>query len=257
MNGVVLVTGAASGIGAATAHLAAERGYGVALLDLDGSALEEMMPELRERGAPAAACAAADVADARSLGDALETVSADLGIPTATVCCAGVDIGGSSAELPMDEFDRVLAVNLRGTFLTCRGVIRLLLEADLPGAIVCVSSISALIGVPGGTAAYSASKGGVASMVRSLAIEYADRGIRINALMPGATETPLMWANVPEGERATMRRRVCGEIPLGRLADPAEQARAALWMLSSEAAYMTGAELVLDGGIVAKAPLST
>jgi NAD(P)-dependent dehydrogenase (short-subunit alcohol dehydrogenase family) len=147
-------------------------------------------------------------------------------------------------------------VNLRGTFLTCRAVIGRLVSRGEPGALVCVSSISAFVGVPGGTAAYSASKGGVTALVRSLAVEYAPQGIRVNAIAPGATETPLMWANVRDEEMEAMRRTVCGEIPLGRLAEPSEQARAALWLLSDEASYMTGSHLVLDGGVMARSSLS-
>ena len=156
----------------------------------------------------------------------------------------------------MRVISRVLNTNLRGTFLTCRSVIRHQLEAGKPGALVCISSVLASVATPGGSAAYCASKGGVASLVRSLAVEYADRGIRINALAPGATETPLMWAPVKPEDMAQMRAQVNGEIPLGRLADPEEQGSAALWLLSDEARYVTGSELAVDGGVLARASLS-
>jgi glucose 1-dehydrogenase len=253
---VILVTGAASGIGAAAAHLAAERGYVVVALDRDDHAISSLAQKLHEGGAPDALALPVDVTDERALDGALDEATETVGLATDAVCCAGVDWGGPTHTITTESFDRLLGVNLRGTFLTCRGVIRRLVQAGQPGAIVCVSSVQAFVGVPGGTAAYAASKGGVTGMVRSLAIEYASRGIRVNAIAPGATETPLMWANVPESEMDSMRRQVCAEIPLGRLAAPAEQAAAALWLLSDEAAYMTGSHLVLDGGILARSSLS-
>ena len=253
---VIAVTGAASGIGAATARLAAERGNAVIALDRDADALATLAESLRAQGAPDAIALAADVSDEDAVERALDEAVAAVGVPTGAVCCAGVDGGGSTHEFSAASFDRLVDVNLRGTFLTCRGVIARLVERGEPGALACISSISAFVGVPGGTAAYSASKGGVTGLVRSLAVEYASRGIRINAIAPGATETPLMWANVEEGAMDSMRETVCAEIPLGRLAMPREQAAAALWTLSSEAAYMTGSHLVLDGGVLARASLS-
>jgi NAD(P)-dependent dehydrogenase (short-subunit alcohol dehydrogenase family) len=253
---VIAVTGAASGIGGATAQLAAERGHAVIAVDRDEHAMATLADALRAQGAPDAIAIAADVTDEDAVERALDEAVAAVGVPTGAVCCAGVDGGGVTHEFSTASFDRLVDVNLRGTFLTCRGVIARLVDSGETGAIVCVSSISAFVGVPGGTAAYSASKGGVTGLVRSLAVEYAPRGIRINAIAPGATETPLMWANVEEGEMDSMRETVCAEIPLGRLAMPREQAAAALWALSDEAAYMTGSHLVLDGGVLARASLS-
>jgi glucose 1-dehydrogenase len=253
---VLLVTGAASGIGAAVAHLGAQRGYVVVALDRDRDAIPSLAQKLRDDGAPDALAFAVDVTDEREVDGALEEATERVGLATAAVCCAGVDRGGPTHTITTESFDWLLGVNLRGTFITCREVIKRLVGAGQSGAIVCVSSISGFVGVPGGTAAYSASKGGVTGLVRSLAVEYASQGIRVNAIAPGATETPLMWANVPDGEIDSMRQQVCSEIPLGRLATPAEQAAAALWILSDEAAYMTGSHLVLDGGILARSSLS-
>lgn len=253
---VILVTGAASGIGGATAALAAQRGHTVIAIDRDAEAMAPLADALRGAGAPDAIALAADVSDEAGLQSALDHAVAEVGVPTGAACCAGVDGGGVTHRFPLERFDRLIAVNLRGTFVTCRAVIDRLVKRNEPGAVVCVSSISAFVGVPGGTAAYSASKGGVTGLVRSLAVEYASRGIRINALAPGATETPLMWANVEKSEMETIRAIVCDEIPLGRLAQPREQAGAALWMLSDEASYMTGAHLVLDGGVLARSSLS-
>jgi NAD(P)-dependent dehydrogenase (short-subunit alcohol dehydrogenase family) len=124
------------------------------------------------------------------------------------------------------------------------------------GSIVCVSSPFALTAPEAGASAYSASKAGISALVRSLAVDYGRHGIRVNAILPGPTETELMWANVPESERARVRRTIESEVPLGRLADPKEPARAAMWLLSDNASYVTGSQLACDGGVLAKASVS-
>lgn len=254
-GGLVVVTGAASGIGAATARLACERDHAVALLDRDGAAVEASAQALRDTGAKVIGVAC-DVTDERAVDDAFARASAELGPLRGVVASAGIDRGGALHELDASVWDEVIAVNLRGTFLTCRAALRLLLEQGAGGSIVCVSSPLAIVAAPGGIGAYGASKGGVGALVRSLAVDYGAHGIRVNAILPGPTETSLMWANVPadqvERTRATVRR----EVPLGRLADPEEPARAALWLLSDEAAYVTGAQLACDGGVLAKASIS-
>jgi NAD(P)-dependent dehydrogenase (short-subunit alcohol dehydrogenase family) len=158
------------------------------------------------------------------------------------------------AELEAATWDEVLAVNLRGGFLTCRAAVRQMRPAG--GSIVCVSSPFALVATSAGVGAYSASKGGLSALVRALAVECAPDGIRVNALLPGPTETSLMWAGVEAREVEQMRETLAREVPLGRLADPAEPARAALWLLSDAASYVTGSQLVCDGGVLAKASVS-
>ena len=125
------------------------------------------------------------------------------------------------------------------------------------GSIVLCSSPAAFAGFAAGAAsAYTASKGGVSSLVRSLAVDYARHGIRVNAVVPGPTETPLMWANVTDAERAAVEETIRDEVPLGRLADPDEPAQAVLWLLSGDSSYVTGSHLVCDGGVLAKASVS-
>ena len=160
-------------------------------------------------------------------------------------------------ELSFQKWQQVLATNLNGVYLTCKHALLAMLEGGRGGSIVCTSSPAAQVAfTAGGAGAYSASKGGISSLVRCLAVDYAKFGVRVNALVPGSTETPLMWANVPPADISRLREQVCSEVPLGRLAQPEEPARAAVWLLSDESSYVTGSHLVCDGGILAKASVS-
>jgi NAD(P)-dependent dehydrogenase (short-subunit alcohol dehydrogenase family) len=253
----IVVTGAAHGIGAATATLAARAGAAVALLDRDAEAAKALASRLRDAGAPGPLLAlGCDVAEAHSVEAAYAAVCVELGPPRALVASAGIDRGGLVHELALADLDAVLAVNLRGTFLTCRAALKAMLDAGAGGAIVCVGSPLGAVAAPGGTSAYSASKAGIAALVRTLAVDYGAHGIRVNGVLPGPTETELMWANVPAAEVEATRAIVHDEVPLGRLADPEEPARAALWLLSDAASYVTGSNLACDGGVLAKASIS-
>jgi NAD(P)-dependent dehydrogenase (short-subunit alcohol dehydrogenase family) len=132
-----------------------------------------------------------------------------------------------------------------------------MLAAKVPGSVVCTSSPTGFVALAAGAAgAYSATKAGISALVRCMAIDYAPYGIRVNAIVPGATETPLMWNNVPKEDIPRMRGQVSKEVPLGRLAEPEDPARAVVWLLSEDASYVTGSHLVCDGGILAKASIS-
>jgi NAD(P)-dependent dehydrogenase (short-subunit alcohol dehydrogenase family) len=259
-NRVVVVTGAASGIGRATALRCAERGAALALLDRDG-AVDAVRVEASGLGAAAAIALRCDVSGESEVVAALDACTDQLGTPTALVANAGIEINGSAHTLALADWHRVIEVNLTGTFLTCRHVIRRMLESGQPGSIVCTTSPSAFVGFAGGgNGAYGASKGGISALVRSLAIDYAGAGIRVNAVVPGATDTPLLLAGVPAGTRASahhdarreLDRQAAEQIPLRRLADPREIANAIVWLLSDEASYVTGTHLVCDGGLLAK-----
>jgi NAD(P)-dependent dehydrogenase (short-subunit alcohol dehydrogenase family) len=250
-RGPILVTGGANGIGFAVAKLAAAAGVPAAILDRDREALDRAAASLGG-GSLLIAC---DVRDEAQLRAAFESATTELGSLAGVVASAGIDRGGPFHQLDAADFDDLIATNLRGTALTCREAIRHMLLSGA-GSIVCVSSPFAHVGGPAGTGAYSASKGGVSALVTALAVEYGPRGIRVNAVLPGPTETDLMWAGVDAADVPKARATVAGEVPLQRLADPEEPARAVLWLLSDQASYVTGAQLACDGGVLAKASVS-
>lgn len=184
----------------------------------------------------------------------------ELGVPHGVFANAGIEMNGPEHELPYGTWERVISTNLGGVFLTCKHALKSMLDAGASGgSVVCTSSPAAFVGFAGGgNGAYAASKGGVSAFVRALALDYAPHGIRVNAVVPGATDTAMMWAGFQEAEREAARREIeekaKSEIPLGRLAQPEEPARAVLWLLSNESSYVTGSHLVCDGGLMAKSP---
>ncbi len=253
----IVVTGGGSGIGRALALACAARGDRVAALDVQAAAASETASLALAAGSPAAIGIACDVSSEPDLAAAFAQSQAALGPAWGLFANAGIDAGGFAHELPLETWRRVLQVNLDGVFLACKYALQQCLQSGAGGSLVCTSSPAASVGFMAGAAgAYSASKGGISALVRCLAVDYAPRGIRVNAIVPGATETRLMWANVDPGAIPELRRQICAEVPLGRLADPTEPARAALWLLSDDSSYVTGSHLVCDGGILAKASIS-
>ena len=257
----MVVTGGGSGIGRAVARLCAARGDSVAVLDIDGSAAREAAAEAQAAGAPAAIGIACDVSHEESVASAFAETAKSRGSGAGSLygvfANAGMDAGGFLHELPFETWKRVLDTNLNGVYLTCKHGLQDLIQGGTGGSIVCTSSPAASVAFAAGAAgAYSASKGGISALMRCMAVDYARYGIRVNAVVPGATETRLMWANVDPAAMPEMRQRICAEVPLGRLARPDEPARAVVWLLSDDSSYVTGSHLVCDGGILAKASIS-
>ncbi|MGO1050131.1 SDR family NAD(P)-dependent oxidoreductase [Crossiella sp. CA198] len=250
---MVVVTGGASGIGRAAVGLLGQAGIPVAVLDADAAGAAAAAADL-----PSAIGIQCDVTDESSVRQAVAAAVRHFGTPpTGLLTAAGIDLGGPAHELPLSHWNRVLEVNLTGTFLAACTVIASMLDHGVGGSLVLCSSPAASVAFgTGGTSAYAASKGGVSALVRALAIDYAAHGIRVNAIVPGPTETPLMWATTPESGRSALRERLCAEVPLGRLADPVEPARAVIWLLGGDSGYVTGSQLVCDGGVLAKAAVS-
>jgi len=257
LAGGVVVTGAGSGIGRAAALIAAERGAAVAALDVDAGRAGEVAAEAKSRGAPEALGVECDVRSEDSVAAAIAASVERLGEVRGLVTCAGIGTGGLVHELPLEAWRDVLDTNLTGTFLACKHVLLHILDHGRGGSIVCTSSPWAEVSAPGGATAYSASKGGVSAFVRSVALDYAAQGVRVNAIVPGATETPLMWAGMPEDEIPAARARISEQLVMGRLATPAEIAEGIVWLLGDRAAYMTGSHLVVDGGLMARASIES
>lgn len=252
----IVITGAASGIGKATALLCARRGAKVALIDVDRNGVEAAAREVATGGATARGYAC-DVSDESAVVDVFARINTELGIPQGLFAAAGVDLGGFLHELPTERWQRVLDINVNGAFYASRSVLQGLVEAGLPGSIVLCSSPAAFVGfAAGANSAYAASKGAISALTRTLAVDYARKGVRVNAVVPGPTETPLMWMAVPEEERPATRDVITGEVPIGRMADPSEPAEAVAWLLSDASSYVVGSHLVCDGGVLAKASVS-
>jgi NAD(P)-dependent dehydrogenase (short-subunit alcohol dehydrogenase family) len=244
---VTLVTGASSGIGRATANALAEEGAVVTLVALAGQELDAAVEECRARG-PGAEGIAADVTDPSAVAAAFESAEAS-GPVDAVFNNAGVSIIGPAVEMTDDEWHRLAATNLSGAFFVAREAARRMVPRGR-GAIVNTASELALRG-EAGYVAYTATKGGVLSMTRALAAELAPHCVRVNAICPGATDTPLLRAEIdaaddPDSERAQIEE----SIALRRLGRPEEIARAVVFLLSEEASYVTGAHWTVDGGRV-------
>ena len=248
----VLVTGGSSGIGQAIAVRFAEYGANVAINYL------RVPEEARETEEQVQACihkvrqeGVQDVlvqGDVSDEGDATRMVGeavAGLGGLDILVNNAGIQISRPSHELSSADFDKVIAVNLRGAFLCAREAIRQFLAEGRPGSIVNVSSVHQLIPKPN-YLGYSASKGGMQNLTRTLALEYADRGIRVNGVGPGATVTPInrAWIDDP-----VKRAQVEEHIPMRRAGTADEMGAVAAFLCSDDAAYITGQTIFVDGGL--------
>ncbi len=241
---IVIVTGAGSGLGRATAERFASEGASVACLDLVEATVNETAEKLRGDGARAAAYTT-DVSNPESVAAAVSGAAEDLGRPTILINCAGIGKLAHSHEMPFDEWQRIIGVNLTGTFLMCQAAIKQMLDGG-HGVIVNIASNAGLIGQPW-SAAYCASKGGVVMLTKALADEYITSGIRVNAVAPGGIETPLQGKfEVPEG--ANFKRLLKITSPWGN-AKPEEVASAVAFVASPEARYMTGSIVSFDGGL--------
>ncbi len=243
---VALITGGASGIGRESALLFAAEGASLVLADRDASAGCEALAAV-ERAGGRAVFAHVDVTDAEAVRGAVETAEREFGALHVLFNNAGIFPAedGLPVDTPESVWDAVMDVNLKGVFLGCKFGIPALERAG-GGSIVNMASFVAVMGAATAQIAYTASKGGVLAMTREIAVAYARKGIRANALCPGPVNTPLLADLLAE---PAARARRMAHIPMGRLAEAAEVARAALFLASDDSAYVNGATFLVDGGI--------
>lgn len=249
---VGLITGAGSGIGRATARLFASKGAAVAVVDLREDVAKETADAIVEAGGRAVGIAA-DVTDADAISAAVERTVAELGRLDIVYNNAGIGSTGSVAEASESDWDLCFAVNVKGTFLTSRAAVPHL-EANGGGAIVNQGSVAALVGVAN-FAAYCAAKGAVVALTRSMAVDLAPRGIRVNVICPGTVFTPLMEPMLTArggGDMAKGLAMTVAKYPIGRLGTPEEIAAVALFLASDDATFVTGSTFAADGGMTAQ-----
>ncbi|MEL7208664.1 MAG: SDR family NAD(P)-dependent oxidoreductase [Actinomycetota bacterium] len=248
-NKVAIVTGAASGIGAASAHRFAAEGAAVVAVDIRGGRAAETATATNDAGGHAISLEA-DVADAADVERMVNETVATLGGLDVLFSNAGTIRPGTAEELSVDDWDLVMAVNVRSVFLGAKYAVPAM-RARGGGSIINTASISGLHG-DGGAVCYAASKAAVINLTRALSTDYAPEGIRVNAICPGTIETPPV--------KRMMADPLALEVNLGahslrRLGQPEEIAAAAVWLASDQSSFVTGEHLVVDGGLRAQSPL--
>lgn len=240
---VAIVTGAASGIGAATARLFAAEGARLALVDLDEAGLVKMAAEIGSETMTVVADVSSDAQARAGVAQVLDR----WGRIDVLVTAAGASMGGTVDKIDEATWDRTFAINVKGTFLWVHHAIKPMIAAR-SGAIVTLGSQLAQSSL-GTNVAYIASKGAIVSFTKTVAVDHAAQGIRINALMPGVIDTPMPARSLkrqadPEAARAFWKVRH----PMGRIGQPEEVAKAALFLASSDSSFTTGSLLFVDGG---------
>jgi len=244
MSRVAVVTGAASGIGLGVARRFAAEGKRVALLDRQAEAAERAAAELRAQGAAAVACEV-DVADWSAVSGAFARVRAELGPVGILVTCAGVESFDPVLGITRETWDRIIAVNLTGTFTCVQAALPDMIDAGW-GRIVTISSSSAQSGAPH-MAHYSASKGGVIGLTKALARELARAGITVNSIPPSLVDTPM--ARDAEARGLVSVDAMAAMVPLGRAGTPDDIAAACSFLCSDDGSYITGQIIGVNGGM--------
>ncbi len=245
---VIAVTGGAQGIGRAVAYAFATRGYAVSIADPADDAGAEVVDAIHRLGLPAIH-ETADVGTPADIGRWMERTAAELGCPDVLVNNAGIGRRAPFLELTAEDFDRVVAVNLRGTFLCSQAAARCMAARGQGGAIVNIASTRAFMSEPG-TEAYSATKGGIVALTHAMAISLGPQRIRVNCVSPGWIETA-DWQYSARAHKPAHSERDCEQHPVGRVGVPEDVAEACVFLAES-APFVTGQNLVVDGGMTVK-----
>jgi len=248
-NTVAVVTGAASGIGRATALRLAREGFDVAMMDLDTAGLAATRDRIKASGGQARAFAV-DLCDPLEVGSITREIAVTFGSPQVLVNVAGIGVAATVLETSDEDWNRVLAVNLTGPFLTTRAILPLMLDRG-NGVIVNIASVAGQVGVPR-RAAYCASKAGLVGLTKAIAVDHAHEGIRSVAICPGTVETEwigkiLATAPDPVAARAAMAARQLD----GRMGTPEEIAAMVAFVVGPGGRFINGAAIVVDGGMTA------
>jgi NAD(P)-dependent dehydrogenase (short-subunit alcohol dehydrogenase family) len=249
---VAVVTGAGSGIGRAAAALFAREGATVAIVDLAAPAAERAAEEITGAGGSARAIAA-DIADPGQVDSAFSDILGELGRVDVLYNNAGVNSAGSVLDATDEDWDRCFAVNAKGTFLCSRVAARAMVAAGR-GSIINQGSVAAVVGVAN-FASYCASKGAVVALTRSMSVDLAPRGVRVNVICPGTVYTPLMEPMLRargNGDMAAGLALTTAKYPIGRLGTPEEIAAVALFLACDDSSFLTGSVITADGGMTAQ-----
>lgn len=241
-----VITGGARGLGLSLATALARQGVSVALLDLLPQVQEAARSVASTYGVDAAGYVV-DVTDPDAVESAVEQASGDLGLASILVTAAGITIWGDSTEVDPATWHKVLSVNLDGTFYVTQSFARRVLAAGRPASVIMISSMSGLVvNQPQFQASYGASKAAVSQLARSLAVEWAAAGVRVNAIAPGYFLSDMTRTFTDANPELAERWRA--SIPMGRMGDPADLDGLIVYLASSASSYLTGQNIVIDGG---------
>lgn len=244
---IALVTGAAGGIGLACARELAKEGADVALLDVNADGVRDAATAIAAETGRRAIGLACDVADADAARAAVAQASGALGVIDILVNNAGILKPGDILTTTLEDFDAVMAVNVRAAFVIGQAVAQALVAAGKPGSIINMSSVNAVLAIPG-QVPYVTSKGAINQLTKTMALGLAGHGVRVNAIGPGTIATEIL-KGVFKDEAA--KRGVLARTPLGRIGEPEEIGRVAVFLASNDSSYMTGQTLYPDGGRLA------